>query len=144
MEKEKVETAKLETDQQERMFTQSEVNELIKKRLERVKEKNVDTEELDKIKLELESLKNENSTLKVSQLRSKVAKEYRLPDQMVSRLQGTTEEELRADANMLAEMISSTGPVVLPLYSGSDNFEESTKGLTVRKHKPRKYWFELY
>lgn len=143
MEKEKVETAKLETDQQERMFTQSEVNELIKKRLERVKE-NVDTEELDKIKLELESLKNENSTLKVSQLRSKVAKEYRLPDQMVSRLQGTTEEELRADANMLAEMISSTGPVVLPLYSGSDNFEEPTKGLTVRKHKPRKYWFELY
>nr|DAI10409.1 MAG TPA: Major head protein [Caudoviricetes sp.] len=139
MEKEKVETAKLETDQQERMFTQSEVNELIKKRLERVKEKNVDTEELDKIKLELESLKNENSTLKVSQLRSKVAKEYRLPDQMVSRLQGTTEEELRADANMLAEMISSTGPVVLPLYSGSDNFEEPTKGLTVRKHKPRKY-----
>ena len=138
MEKEKVETAKLETDQQERMFTQSEVNELIKKRLERVKE-NVDTEELDKIKLELESLKNENSTLKVSQLRSKVAKEYRLPDQMVSRLQGTTEEELRADANMLAEMISSTGPVVLPLYSGSDNFEEPTKGLTVRKHKPRKY-----
>lgn len=72
MEKEKVETAKLETDQQERMFTQSEVNELIKKRLERVKEKNVDTEELNKIKLELESLKNENSTLKVSQLRSKV------------------------------------------------------------------------
>lgn len=39
MEKEKVETTKLETDQQERMFTQSEVNELIKKRLERVKEK---------------------------------------------------------------------------------------------------------
>ena len=144
MEKEKVETAKLETDQQERMFTQSEVNELIKKRLERVKEKNVDTEELDKIKLELESLKNENSTLKVSQLRSKVAKEYRLPDQMISRLQGTTEEELRADANMLAEMISSTGPVVLPLHDGSNNFEELTKGLTVRKHKPRKYWFELY
>lgn len=54
MEKEKVETAKLETDQQERMFTQSEVNELIKKRLERTKEKNVDTEELNKIKLECE------------------------------------------------------------------------------------------
>lgn len=137
MEKENVETAKLETDQQERMFTQSEVNELIKKRLERSKEKNVDTEELDKIKLE--SLKNENSTLKASQLRAKIAKEYRLPDQMVSRLQGTTEEELRADANMLAEMISSTGPVVLPLYSGNDSFEESAKGLTVRKHKPRKY-----
>lgn len=137
MEKEKVETAKLETDQQERMFTQSEVNELIKKRLERVKEKNVDTEELNKIKLE--SLKNENSTLKASQLRAKVAKEYRLPDQMVSRLQGTTEEELRADANMLSEMISTTGPVVLPLYNGSGSFEEPTKGLTVRKHKPRKY-----
>ena len=69
----------------------------------------------------------------------KIAKEYRLPDQMVSRLQGTTEEELRADANMLAEMISTTGSVVLPLYSGSDSFEEPTKGLTVRKHKPRKY-----
>lgn len=144
MEKEKVETAKLETDQQERMFTQSEVNELIKKRLERSKEKNVDTEELDKIKLELESLKNENSTLKASQLRAKIAKEYRLPDQMVSRLQGNTEEELRADANMLSEMISTTGSVVLPLYNGSDSFEEPTKGLTVRKHKPRKYWFELY
>lgn len=69
--------------------------------------------------LQIETVKNENSSLKASRLRSKVANEFKLPAEMASRLQGTTEEELRTDAKTLAELVSTNKAVVLPLHDGS-------------------------
>ena len=46
MEKENVDRGK---DQEERLFTQAEVDEIIKKRLERIKEKQPDADTLDKL-----------------------------------------------------------------------------------------------
>lgn len=68
---------------------------------------------------QLEIIRNENTSLKASQLRSKVANEFKLPTEMASRLQGSTEEELRADAKTLAELVSTNKAVVLPLHGGS-------------------------
>lgn len=68
---------------------------------------------------QIQTVKNENSSLKASQLRSKVANEFKLPTEMASRLQGSTEEELRADAKTLAELVSTNKTVVLPLHGGS-------------------------
>ena len=68
---------------------------------------------------QIETVKNENTSLKASQLRSKVANEFKLPTEMASRLQGATEEELRADAKTLAELVSTNKTVVLPLHGGS-------------------------
>ena len=73
---------------------------------------------------QLETIRNENTSLKASQLRSKVANEFKLPTEMASRLQGSTEEELRADAKTLAELVSTNKTVVLPLHG------ESTGGST--------------
>lgn len=68
---------------------------------------------------QLETIRNENTSLKASQLRSKVANEFKLPAEMASRLQGTTEEELRTDAKTLAELVSTNKAIVLPLHGGS-------------------------
>jgi hypothetical protein len=68
---------------------------------------------------QLEIIRKENTSLKASQLRSKVANEFKLPTEMASRLQGTTEEELRTDAKTLAELVSTNKAVVLPLHDGS-------------------------
>lgn len=68
---------------------------------------------------QIQAVKNENSSLKASQLRSKVANEFKLPTEMASRLQGSTEEELRADAKTLAELVSTNKAIVLPLHGGS-------------------------
>lgn len=68
---------------------------------------------------QLEIIRKENTSLKASQLRSKVANEFKLPTEMASRLQGTTEEELRTDAKTLAELVSANKTVVLPLHGGS-------------------------
>lgn len=68
---------------------------------------------------QLEIIRNENTSLKASQLRSKVANEFKLPAEMASRLQGTTEKELRTDAKTLAELVSTNKAVVLPLHDGS-------------------------
>lgn len=68
---------------------------------------------------QIRTVKNENSSLKASQLRSKVANEFKLPTEMASRLQGSTEEELRTDAKTLAELVSTNKAVVLPLHDGS-------------------------
>ena len=73
----------------------------------------------DDYESQLETVKNENSSLKASQLRTKVANEFKLPTEMASRLQGATEEELRADAKTLAELVSTNKAVVLPLHDGS-------------------------
>lgn len=73
----------------------------------------------DDYESKLETIRNENTSLKASQLRSKVANEFKLPTEMVSRLQGSTEEELRADAKALAELVSTNKTFVLPLHGGS-------------------------
>lgn len=73
----------------------------------------------DDYESKLTTIRNENTSLKASQLRSKVANEFKLPTEMASRLQGSTEEELRADAKTLAELVSTNKTVVLPLHGGS-------------------------
>lgn len=73
----------------------------------------------DDYESKLETIRNENTSLKASQLRLNVANEFKLPTEMASRLQGTTEEELRTDAKTLAELVSTNKAVVLPLHDGS-------------------------
>lgn len=73
---------------------------------------------------DLQTIKNgyesQIASLKATELRTKVANEFKLPSQMASRLQGSTEEELRADAKALSELVPNNGPVVLPLHSGQN------------------------
>ncbi|GEM_PF-2679768 len=113
----------------DKKFTAQDVNNLVQKRLDRQKAKYAD---YDTIKTENEglraahaSLKAENTELK-SQIetqggklkdselkaqRTEIAKKAGLPEGLIDRLQGETEEELLADAKRLAESLGP-GPAV--------------------------------
>lgn len=81
-------------------------------------------DELNRIKSEYDSkineLTNENSSLKTTALKQDIAYEYKIPRDMASRLNGSTEEELRKDADKLSSYISSSTKVA-PLADPSIN-----------------------
>ena len=87
-------------------------------------------DDLQTVKSDYESkittLTNENTSLKTLQLKSKIANEYKLPPQMASRLQGTSEEELKEDAQNLSELVTTNGTVVLPLHDDSSGNKKSS------------------
>ena len=71
----------------------------LEKRLADANQKNVDTEK------QLKDLQNEVSGYKLEALKTKVANETGIPFALRDRLQGTTEEEIRKDAETLAGLI---------------------------------------
>ena len=56
-----------------------------------------------------------------SLLKNKVANEYKLPLELANRLIGTTEEELKKDAESLSGIIKPSNPSAPPLYTGNQN-----------------------
>ena len=109
--------------------TQEQFDKMIASRLERaenkiraeysdyeaIKEANV------KLTADFEALKAENdgskatiaelntkiSGLETSQLRTRIGLEHNIPLEMISRLAGTTEEEIKADAEAMAKFVTS-------------------------------------
>jgi hypothetical protein len=61
--------------------------------------------EYQKLREEVDAIKSERESLRVENLRRKVAAEYKLPDAFVNRLMGDDEDSLRADAESLASML---------------------------------------
>ena len=64
----------------------------------------------------MDDLKAQVQNYESSSLKTKVALEIGLPYQMASRLSGSTEEEIRSDAEAMAKLIGSQKPVA-PLGS---------------------------
>jgi hypothetical protein len=114
---------------EDKKFSQTDVDEIVKDRLAREKAKYAD---YDQIKAELEAtrashaeLKAENTALKADladrdgklrdsetrAMKAEIAKAAGLPEGLADRLQGTTPEELEADAKRLAEAMGP-GPAV--------------------------------
>ena len=102
----------------ERRFTQEDVDRIVSERLKRDREKRGDATlmaEIAALKAENETLKGEVEDLRVASrrseitaLRAKIAKETHLPEGLASRLTGETEEAIRSDAVKLREEL---GPV---------------------------------
>jgi hypothetical protein len=59
-----------------------------------------------KLKEERDELAAENSRLKAERLQQKIAAEFKLPDALASRLIGTDEDALRADAEELSKLVA--------------------------------------
>ena len=105
--------------------TQEELDEVLKDRLHRAEEKYsnyTSPEDLEKIKSEYDSqlatIRAENATLRTGALKSAIATEMNIPASLASRIQGSTEDEIRKDAQVLADAFKAQQPV-LPL-SGQD------------------------
>ena len=109
--------------------TQEQFDKMIASRLERAENK-IRAEYSDyeaikeanaKLTTDFEALKAENdgskatiaelntkiSGLEASQLRTRIGLEHNIPLEMISRLAGTTEEEIKADAEAMAKFVTS-------------------------------------
>lgn len=109
--------------------TQEQFDKMIASRLERAENK-IRAEYSDyeaikesnaKLTADFEALKAENdgskatiaelnkkiSGLETSQLRTRIGLEHNIPLEMISRLAGTTEEEIKADAEAMAKFVTS-------------------------------------
>lgn len=75
------------------------------------------TEKLSELSTQLETYKKDNARLKEMALKSNLASEYGLPKQFESRIIGATEEEMRADAQTLAEVFKKSSNTILPMGS---------------------------
>lgn len=62
-------------------------------------------EEKAAIEKEKETLMSENTGYKQKELKGRIAHEFNIPFELASRLSGETEEEIKADAKSLAELI---------------------------------------
>lgn len=61
--------------------------------------------EAQKLKLALDQATSELSTLKTNETKRRIAAELKLPEALALRIQGTTEEDMRADAKALLEAL---------------------------------------
>lgn len=91
---------------------------------------------------ELEKLQQQVETERLEKLRLKVAVESSLPPSLAARLQGSNEEELKADAAQLAELVKSpAGPGVPPRGGGQKPAAVTAEQLKdpewVRKNRDR-------
>ena len=105
--------------------TQEELDAIIKNRLERVKEKYSDYDDMKALVVALETSKQETesynkqiadleakiSGYETENLRTRIAVQNGLPFDLADRLQGTDEESLKADAERLASFIKPVEPV---------------------------------
>lgn len=71
-------------------------------------------------------------------LKAGIAREFNLPYEMASRINGTTEEEIRKDAETLSKAFGSRAPLFNPEQHSSENSEEAAykkllQGLNLRK-----------
>lgn len=68
--------------------------------------KNAEKTETERLTDEVKALRTENEALKGSAMRTAIAAEFGIPADQAHRLIGTDEDELRADAKSLAEVLS--------------------------------------
>lgn len=133
----------------EKMFSQAEMNAIINDRLARASEKaakeaekaRTDAERkaaeeqgqfkqlYEQVKAEAEKAKAEAEQVRLESLRDRVGREAGLPEIIAKRLSGATEEELRADAAILAAALPK------PVTGGTD----AGKGTASSKAVPSIY-----
>jgi len=121
---------------EDELFTKEDVSRIVSERLKRDREKRGhDTlmseisalkEENQRLSEDLSSMKTENERSKITQLRARIARDTNLPEGLASRLAGTTEEEIKADAEKLKELMGP-GPDV---GTGSNPPQQTPKLLT--------------
>lgn len=107
------------------VFTQADVDRIIKDRLEREENKRKDAEKKIREKAdadqlaknqeweklakqreeEIDALRKENAASKLLELKRGIAAKYSIPEALINRLQGDTAETIEADAKLIAEIL---------------------------------------
>lgn len=118
-------------------FTQEKLDSIINSRVAEVKAKYAPIEEkarqfdaqqeasksdLEKIQSERDSLKGELEPTKAENMKLRVAIAKQLPAELINRLQGSTKEELEADADELMKLVK---PATTPRFDGGKGREQA-------------------
>jgi len=85
----------------EKKFTQADVDKFIQERLAREKAKYADYEDIKAENANLKAKMAENESSNLENLKAKIATDLKLPPSLAGRLQGETEDELKADGEKL-------------------------------------------
>lgn len=83
---------------------------------------------------QISALQSENKNLKLNELKDKVSHEFKLPYEIKDRLRGSTEEELRSDAEALSKVFGSAAKNPLPLAS-SETGDSGDNGMMTKNEK---------
>ena len=95
----------------EKKFTQADMDRAIAERLAREKTKYADYDEIKAERDELKTKVADHEKISLEAARAKVVAELKLPPGMGTRLQGETEEELKADGAKLLKELGPREPV---------------------------------
>lgn len=125
-------------------FTQEELNSIVAERLmrERDKYKDYDTlkekvGELDTLKSQFEAVQNELTGIKTESIKSKILDEVGLPKELATRLNGSTEAEMKADAEELKKMLGVTKQIGTPTNpANSTNLAKTFTKAEISKMTP--------
>lgn len=118
----------------EKLFTQEQVNEIIKKRLERQKENNIDTQELDARAAELNSRESRLNCREYL-----IEKGY--PAELLDIIDTTDVENFKKKADRANNVYFSMQQEnnVAPLANLEGNYDVMASAFENTKHEPRKF-----
>jgi hypothetical protein len=99
----------------EKKFTQADVDRFIQERLAREKAKYADYDEIkaenEELKAKLAEAEAAGKAANLDTLKAKIATDLKLPPSLAGRLQGANEKELRADGEKLLKELGPKEPV---------------------------------
>lgn len=118
---------------EEKMFTQEQVNEIVRKRLKEKKESEITSQELEARAAELDARENR---LKCREYL--IEKGYRAD--LLDIIDTSDAEEFEKKADAVSQMYGSVGTDVAPLASLDDFGGQSAAGFPDTTHVPKGYW----
>jgi hypothetical protein len=95
----------------EKKFTQADVDRFIQERVAREKAKYADYDEIKAENADLKAKLADHESKNLDSLKAKIATDLKLPPTLAGRLQGTNEAELKADGEKLLKEIGPKEPV---------------------------------
>ena len=114
----------------EKKFTQADVDRIVQERIARERAKYGDYDEIkaenEALKLKVAEAEAAGKAATLDTLKQKIATDLKLPPSIAGRLQGATEEEMRADG---AKLLAELGPRE-PVGGGGNPPGEVVKPLT--------------
>lgn len=102
-------------------------------RLREAEQKLSEAKSPEEVDAAISEMREQNAKLERQILVGKVAQKYELSDLLASRLNGSTEEELEADAKLLAEAMPKATPTPPSLSGGLDPQDDEDSEVDPRK-----------
>lgn len=140
---------------EERRRTQTkygDLDELLKLKQQADEQRQAEMTEMEKLQQQIQDMKaaqaelqRQADTERLNALRLRVGQEAGLPSLMSARLQGATEEELKADAEAIKGILGANGGIVPPnIDATSGGGQTAPRGLTAKLSPEQRQRGEFY